>query len=134
MSSPKKPESTNTFFASMLKELMAMPDDEILEGEEPKKVLARRDAALQAAKKAAGQKRMAAAKAQLAAHKIEVGAGQPIDAKRAREYISQVANDTRYTLAARNATGLTDEEAVALYLRIKAMEKAAGKKKNGDGS
>jgi hypothetical protein len=134
MRNPKKPESANTFFASMLEELMAMPDDEVLEGEEPKKVLARRDAALQAAKKAAGQKRMAAAKTQLAAHKIEEGAGQPIDAKRAREYISQVANDPRYTLAARNATGLTGEEAVALYLRIKAMEKAAEDKKNGDGS
>lgn len=133
MSNSKTLQNVDTFFTSLLEELIAMPDDEVLEGEEPKKVLARRDAALQAAKKVAGQRRMASAKTQVAARKNEEFAGQPIDAKRAREYIAQVANDPRYTLAARNATGLTDEEAIALYSKIMAMEKA-GDKHNGDGS
>jgi hypothetical protein len=117
-----------TFFATMLEELMAVPDEQLLEGTEIQQLRNRRTAIVNAAKKTAGGRRMAAAKAQVSAHRARpaVELQEAVDAAVARRYIAQVANDPRYTLAARNLSQVSDDEAIALYRRIKDMEKAAG--------
>ena len=129
-------ESLEALFSSMLHELMEVSDSELLDGENLEQLKLRRESLIGAAKKEAGRRRMASAKQQVSLRdsNFALNREQKVDAATARRYIAQVANDPRYTLAARNSVGLSDEEAIALYVKIKAMEKASGDKGRGSGS
>lgn len=129
-------ESLDALFSSMLQELMEASDSELLEGENLEQLKLRREILIGAAKQEAGRRRMAKAKQQVSLRdfSLPLSRDHAVDADTARKYIAQVANDPRYTLAARNATSLTDEEAIALYMKIKAMEMASGGKGSGSGS
>jgi hypothetical protein len=129
MTQPTKPENEfRTFIASLREELIAMSDEEVLEGTDIEQLRSRRARMLDAAKKEAGRQRLAAAKTKIQTNKDQQAGHAPVKVEpaEARRYIAAVANDERYTLAARQlGQGLTDEEAIRLYLEIKSLEAAS---------
>lgn len=123
-----QPTETNneflTFVSTLRDELMATSDGDVLEGTDLDHLRARRTRILEAAKKEAGRRRMAAARAKLQSSIGETASVEVIDPVEARRYIARAANDARYTLAARKlGEGLTDEEAIALYHQLRVLER-----------
>lgn len=117
-----------TFISSLRDELMTMSDQDVLEGTDIEQLRARRSRMLDAAGKEAGRRRMAAARAKIQASQTEApAASEYIDPAEARRYLAKVANDGRYTLAARKlGEGMTDEEAVRQYQQLRALERKSG--------
>jgi hypothetical protein len=118
------------FVDAMVDELIAMPDEQVLEGFVPNAVQADGSALLNAAKTEAGRRRLAAAKSGLASLKeARTNVVLPdVSADEARRYVAQAANDNRYTLAARSLGDLSDEEALRLYRQLKTLEVDVTKK------
>ncbi|MDR1995636.1 hypothetical protein [Azonexus sp.] len=119
-------EPNNEFLAfvgALRDELMSMSDEDVLAGSNLEQLHARRTRMLQDAKKEAGRRRLAAAKAKLQSSKAGTSSVERIDPTEARRYIAHAANDKRYTLVARQlGEGLSDEEAVRLYHQIRSLE------------
>lgn len=114
----------DNFMDALVSELLALPDDQVLEGLDPAAVQAAGVQRLKAAKAEAGRRRMAAAKTGVAAFQSKRATpdAQDVSAEEARLYIAQAANDGRFTLAARSARELSDEDALRLYRQMKALE------------
>jgi hypothetical protein len=111
------------FIDTVVDELIAMPDDKVLEGIDPAAVQEMGLRLLQGAKSQAGRARLAAAKAGVAAARTRsVAASAAVTPEEARRFIAQAANDGRYTLAARSLGDLPDDEALRLYNKLKALE------------
>lgn len=124
MKHPTKPNNEFLMFVRTLRdELMSMSDEDVLASSDIEQLRARRTRMLQDAKKEAGRRRLAAAKAKVQSSKVGTAAVERIDPTEARRYIARAANDKRYTLVARQlGEGLSDEEAVRLYHQIRALE------------
>lgn len=117
------------FIDAFVDELIATPDDQILEGLDRAAVQAKGLSLLQAAKTQATRSRLATAKAGYAALKSKPPmVPQIVSTEEARRYLEQATNDSRFTLAARNLGELTDDEAIALYTKLKSIESS----ENGD--
>ncbi len=113
----------HTFIDALVDELIATPDEQILEGHDPAAVQSKGLELLQAAKAKAGRSRLAAAKAGYAASKSRPTLAAPsVSADEARRFLAEAANDPQITLAARNLGELSDEEAIALYSKLKSIE------------
>ncbi|MGJ7571810.1 hypothetical protein ACSFBX_14860 [Variovorax sp. RB2P76] len=113
----------DNFIDAFVDELIATADDQILEGLDPAAVQAKGLGLLQAAKANASRSRLAAAKAGYAALKSKPAmAPQNVSAEDARRFLAQAVNDSRFTLAARNLGELSDDEAIALYTKLKSIE------------
>ena len=111
------------FVRALRDELMSMSDEDVLASSDLEQLRARRARMLQDAKKEAGRRRLAAAKARLQSSKAGPAAVERIDPTEARQYIARAANDERYTLVARQlGEGLSDEEAVRLYRQMRSLE------------
>lgn len=111
------------FIDAFVDELIATPDEQILEGLDPATVHAKGLGLLQAAKTSASRSRLAAAKAGYAVLKSKPTMTlQDVSAEEARRFLAQAANDSRFTLAARNLGELSDDEAIALYTKLKSIE------------
>jgi hypothetical protein len=111
------------FIDALVDELIAMPDDQVLEGLDPASVQADGLRLLQAAKAEAGRARLTAAKAGFAAQKGRPATGvAEVSPEDARRFIAQATNDGRYTLAARSLGELSDDEVLNLYRKLKALE------------
>jgi hypothetical protein len=119
---PKKP--FDNFIDALTDELIAMPDEQVLEGADATAVKARGLAMLEAAKAEAGRRRMTAAKAGAADVRAQSRptAAQAVTVAEARQYIQRAANDARYTLAARSLGEMSDEDVLRLYAQIKELE------------
>lgn len=116
-----------TFIATLREELVSMPDEVVLEGTDIKQLRARRTRILEAARKEAGRRRMAAARAQLASREQPEAPEFDVDPAEARRYIAKVTNDPHYTLAARQlGEEMSDDEAVRLYRQLRILERDAG--------
>lgn len=124
MKHPARPNNEFLMFVRALRdELMSMSDEDVLASSDLEQLRARRARMLQDAKKEAGRRRLAAAKARLQSSKAGTAAVERIDPTKARQYIARTANDERYTLVARQlGEGLSDEEAVRLYRQIRSLE------------
>lgn len=124
MKHPTKPNNEFLMFVRTLRdELMSMSDEDVLASSDIEQLRARRTRMLQDAKKEAGRRRLAAAKARLQSSKAGTAAVERIDPTEARQYIARAANDERYTLVARQlGEGLSDEEAVRLYRQMRSLE------------
>lgn len=120
----KKPTNEfDNFIDAFVDELIATPDEEILGGLDPAAVQVKGLGLLQAAKTNVSRSRLAAAKAGYAALKSKPAmASQNVSAEEARRFLAQAANDGRFTLAARNLGELSDDEAIALYTKLKSIE------------
>lgn len=115
-----------SFIDTLVDELIAMPDDKVLEGIDSAAVQAEGGRLLQAAIAQAGRARLASAKAGLSAMKARpVAVSVGVTPEEARKFIATAANDGRYTLAARSLSDMPDEEALKLYNKLKSLESSA---------
>lgn len=127
----KSADEFQTFLDSFVAELIAMPDDQVLDGKIPEEARARGLRLLEAAKKDAGRRRMAAAKAQLQARRGQPASqdSEKLDIAQARQFLMQAQNDPRFTLAARKLGELSDEEIFRLYHQVKSLQENGGEPK-----
>ncbi|WP_332855194.1 hypothetical protein [Duganella sp. S19_KUP01_CR8] len=96
-----------SFTNTLVDELIATPDEHILEGCDPAAIQAKGVHLLQAAKAQAGRTRLAPTS---------------VTPEEARRFIARTTNDGRYTLAARSPGDMSDEEALKLYKKLKSLE------------
>lgn len=122
--STKKPTPSDQFLDALTDELIAMPDEQVLDGADAKAIQAAGLERLNNAKAEAGRRRLAAAKARAAAARSQTGSGfvVQVPTEEARRYLESAANDTRYTLAARNLNEMSDEDILRLYAQLKRLE------------
>lgn len=113
----------DNLFESYFQELRTISDEDVLDGEAPSSVKARALEMLKSAKAEAGRRRLANARSQMQNAKV---AGDDFAAnvslEQAKAYIAQVANDQRFTLAARKLGEMPDEEVLRLYQQIRRLE------------
>lgn len=113
----------DNFIDAFVDELIATSDDQILEGLDPAALQAKGLGLLKVAKINASRSRLASAKAGYAALKLKPTiALRNVSAEDARRFLAQAANDSRFTLAARNLGDLSDDEVIALYTKLKSIE------------
>ena len=113
----------DNFIDALVDELIATPDDDVLDHRDPAAVQANGLRLLQAAKGKVGRSRLAAAKSGYSALRMRPEtAPQNVSPEQARRFIAQAANDGRFTMAARNLGELSDDEAIALYTKLKSVE------------
>jgi propanediol dehydratase small subunit len=114
------------FIDTLVDELIAMPDDKVLEGINSVAVQAEGERLLQAAIGQAGRARLAAAKAGVLTMKARpVAVSVAVTPEEARQFIARAANDGKYTLAARSLSDMPDDEALKLYNKLKLLESGA---------
>lgn len=126
-----KPKTTfENFMDMMVDELIAMSDEEVIDGGNPDIARAFGVRLMASAKAIAGQRRLATAKAGAAIlnHQHKVIDFPEVSIEEARRYIAQASNDNKYTLAARSLSELTNDEALRIYRQLKMLETC------GDGS
>ena len=127
-STNEKPSEFDVLLDSYLGELIEMPDDEVIGSDDPSELKAIGLQILDSAKAEAGRRRLLAAKERLASRrKVDPDSGlmPMISAQEAKNYIRQVSNDPRFTLAARNLDEMSDEDAIRLYEQIQRLEQAS---------
>ena len=109
---------------AFVEELIAIPDEQILEGVSADAEKAAGLKILRSANKAVGQNRLEAAKAGVAAssekHKVAYVAN--VSVEEARRYVLEATNDSRFTLAARELNELSDDDVLRIYSQIKSLE------------
>jgi hypothetical protein len=101
-------------------ELQAMPDADVLAGEQAGAVRARAAERLARATQEAGRRRLAAARIQ-AVH-VNQAPAKVVSVQEAREYIARVAQDRNYTLAARQLEEMPESEILRLYAQLRELE------------
>lgn len=124
MSSDKKP-SVETLLDSYLEELLSMSDKEVLGDADPAMLKAEAHRMVDAAKAIAGKRRLASAKAQVANRpKTSIAQMPTVSPLEARAYLKKAANDSRFTLAARELEEMSDEDVMMLYQQIRLLEES----------
>jgi hypothetical protein len=108
-----------------IEELNAMSDEQALGGTDPAIMEKEGVELLQRSREAVGRRRLLAARTKLVQQKallVAVGVAPAVTAQEARRFLAQVANDGRYTMAARELKDMPDQEALRLYAQIKKLE------------
>jgi hypothetical protein len=121
---PKKVDTFELLLDSHLAELMAMTDEEILDGKDAASIRAQGLRMLDSAKAEAGRQRLAVAKAKLEEAKSRPAASSAkrFSAAEARAILLKASNDPRYTLAARGLDEMSDEDAIRLCEQLAHLE------------
>ncbi|MES2162355.1 MAG: hypothetical protein V4476_14445 [Pseudomonadota bacterium] len=108
----KVADEFENFTNTLVDELIALPDGQVLDGRDPAAVQTEGLRLLQAAKAQAGLAGLAALKK----------APTSVTPEEARQFIARTANDGRFTLAARSLGDMSDEEALKLYKKLKSLD------------
>ncbi|EIN00444.1 hypothetical protein WQE_15476 [Paraburkholderia hospita] len=123
MNIKKTTEPFDHLVDTLERELLDMPDEDILEGRDGSAAKANGLRLLKAAKAAAGKQRLAAAKEAIAGTRGGVSSVQPdVNLNDIKAYIQQASNDGRYTLAARNLDEMTESDLRRIYAQLKRLE------------
>lgn len=133
MSTPKRSavEQLDALIDAYLEDLQEVPESELLA--DPKQVEMQRatfDKLLKSATLAAGKRRLAHARFELAAKSRDTKLLETIDLAEARRYIAEAANDARITLAARDLAEMPDEDVERIYRQLKELESARAPRKD----
>ena len=116
-------EQLNQLLEACFQELQEMPDKDVLAGEPVSAVRNRALARIGNAIQEAGRRRMAAGQTEARGRAVASASLQrEVSLSDARAYISCVANDARYTLAARKLEDMNEEEVFQLYEQIRELE------------
>ena len=103
------------FLDAYLKELLAMSDEEVLDGADPAVLKSEGLRMLESAKAEAGKRRLAAARSRIASTPTAISEqAQNVSASEARAYLKKAANDPRFTLAARELGEISDADAIRI--------------------
>lgn len=120
----QKPTPSDLFLDALTDELIAMPDEQVLDGANAVAIQSRGLDRLNKAKAEADRLRLAVAKVRAAAARSQKAPGfvVQVSIEVARRYIESAANDNRYTLAARNLNEMSDKDVLRLYAQMKHLE------------
>jgi len=103
-------------------ELLSVPENEILEGEDPAVLLTEHSIFISKAKAAAGRQRLKAGRAGFTAIESTFSKEPKVNLAVARSAVEQAMNDPLFTLAARSLNELTDEEVIRIYRQINRLK------------
>jgi len=123
--SAPKPDAFDKLLDAFVEELQAMSDEQALDGADPAAMEQEGKALLQRAQDAAGRRRLAGAREKLAQQKdssTRESTVSAVSAQEARRFLEQAANDSRFTIAARELKELSDEEVLRRYAKLKRLE------------
>lgn len=126
-STPNNQDDFDRFLDSYLEELMALPDAEVLAGDDPEAWKKYGQQLLEAGQAEAGRRRLQTAKQRLASRQAAGAHRQPVfqvSIQEVRAYLRKASNDPRFTLAARGLEEMSDEDALHLYQQIQRLERA----------
>lgn len=128
MSASRKPQFSSSFLESYVYELMSIPDEEILEGQDIEVVKQRAANRMAAANRDAGRKRLAAARARIQKQDEPVASRSSASLDEMKTYIREAAtaNDGRFTLAARQLSEMSEADTRRLYAQLKQLEDGQG--------
>jgi len=116
-------EQLDQLLDACLQELLGMPAEQVLAGENAEVVKARAVDRLNRAAAEAGRRRLAAARARVQARASTARpAGLRISATDARAYIHRAAQGRQHTLAARNLDEMSDEDVLRIYSQMIELE------------
>jgi hypothetical protein len=133
MSKPMKaPVEFTAFMDSFVAELIAMPDEQVLDGSSAQDSHAQGMKIFEAAKKEAGRRRLAAARVQVESRKSRPVAdvSETLDIDQVRRFLLNAQNDERFTMAARKLGELSDEDVLRLYRQVRSLQE--GEAGSGD--
>ena len=106
----------------LAEELLAMPDSEILDGDDPNALRQENMAMVAKAKAIAGRRRLAASRATFEANKNALRKAPEVSLTVARAAIEAAMNDARYTLAARSLGEMSGEDILRLYHQMEQLK------------
>lgn len=131
MSHPKQSQERDAFLKTLAEELLAMPDSEILDGDDPTALRKENMTMVAKAKAAAGRRRLAAGRSGFVACQSASQPAQDVSVALARAAIESAMNDNQYTLAARSLGEMSDEDILRVYHQ---MERLKAKQDAPDGN
>jgi hypothetical protein len=110
------------FLESYVAELMAMKDEDVLDGDPPGLNKKKGLAIVAAAKSAVAKKRLDRARAAMDQEKtIKPALEKHLSPMEARAFLQSAANDPRFTLAARNLAEMSDEDVMSLCENVQRL-------------
>ena len=121
-----KAEKLNNLVDIYLAELMEMTDEDFLDGESAQHSKASGIAMLDSAKAEAGRRRLSKARERSAMSSVTDLSLHTVTAEDARAFLRFAANDSRYTLAARELGEMSDYDVIQLYQQLKRLELGTG--------
>lgn len=123
MSHIKQLQEQDSFLKTLAEELLAMPESEILEGEDVAALQKEKENMIAMAKLAAGRRRLAAGRLGYEASQQESKVQQEeVSISMARQVIEAAMNDSQFTLAARSLGEMSDEDIRRIYRQITQLQ------------
>ena len=111
-------EKMNNLVDVFLAELVEMTDEDVLDGDNALLSKASGIALLDSAKAEAGRRRLAKARERSSMSDVTARTLQNVSVADARAFLRIAANDSRYTLAARELGEMSDEDVIRLYQQL----------------
>ena len=123
MSHIKQLQEQDSFLKTLAEELLAMPESDILEGEDVAALQKEKESMIAMAKRTAGRRRLAAGRLGYEASQqgSEVQQGE-VSIAMARQVIEAAMNDSQFTLAARSLGEMSDEDIRRIYRQITQLQ------------
>jgi hypothetical protein len=119
MSHIKHLQEQDLFLKTLAEELLAMPESEILEGEDVAALQKEKENMIAMAKLTAGRRRLAAGRLGYEASQQGSKVQQDeVSISMARQVIEAAMNDSQFTLAARSLGEMSDEDIRRIYRQI----------------
>jgi len=122
---PKVEKMTNLVDV-YLAELMEMTDEDLLYGDSAQHSKASGIALLDSAKAEAGRRRLSKARDRSAMSSVTDLSLPNVSVADARAFLRLAANDSRYTLAAREMGEMSDDDVIRLYQQLKQLQLGIG--------
>lgn len=123
MSHIKQLQEQDSFLKTLAEELLAMPESEILEGEDVAALQKEKESMIAMAKLSAGRRRLAAGRLGYEASQQGSKVQQDeVSIAMARQVIEAAMNDSQFTLAARSLGEMSDEDIRRIYRQITQLQ------------
>ena len=119
-------EKMNNLVDVFLAELVEMTDEDVLDGDNALLSKASGIALLDSAKAEAGRRRLAKARERSSMSDVTARTLQNVSVADARAFLRIAANDSRYTLAARELGEMSDEDVIRLYHQLRQLQLGTG--------
>lgn len=123
MSHIKQLQEQDSFLKTLAEELLAMPESEILEGDDVAALQKEKENMIAMAKLSAGRRRLAAGRLGYEASQQGSKVQQnEVSIAMARQVIEAAMNDSQFTLAARSLGEMSDEDIRRIYRQITQLQ------------
>ncbi len=120
----KAEEKFENIIDTLVDELIAMPDEQVLNSVAPAAAQSEGRRHLKAAKAQVGRVRLATGnEGRASANTRPVAALAMVTPTEARQFIARVTDNRPHTLAVRSLGDMSDDEAIRLYRKLKALDR-----------